>query len=62
MYQEHMCEKWWKYHKRYVLYYGLTIGTMLSAGQVSVFIMTLQFWYYAGPKVFLLYYKNKVPF
>ena len=46
MYQEYMCEKWWRYDKRYVLYNSFTIGIMVSTGQVSVIITTSVFLYY----------------
>ena len=47
-----MCEKLWRYDKRYVLYNSFTTGTMVSAGQVSVIITPSVFLYYTGPEVF----------
>ena len=44
--------------KRYVLYNGFTLGTMVSAGQVSVIITTSLFLYYTGLEVFCLYKKK----
>ena len=58
MYQEYICEKWWRYDERYVHHDGFTIGIMLSPGQVYVFIMALQFWYYAVPEIFRLNSRN----